>query len=182
MKRYIRSQTEFEFDNSTESIELMETILIEFFGVSEEALNLAEDLCGTEKKTLCDVLYIYGGYRDFDQLYGDPDFDDFISNYVESSTKPRARKRVVATTNMNPETYFKRYGYIYGDSYKWEFGRWHHDLHKFTDWDEAQKWLNTEEHDFRERELISKTEAVALGWKDWMGKDLPPGYDPDYWE
>ena len=48
---------------------------------------------------------------------------------------------------MKPETYFKKYGCIYGISYKYAFGR----------------WLNTEEYDFRTKELCSKTEALRYG-------------------
>ena len=35
-------------------------------------------------------------------------------------------------------------------------------LYKFNDKATAQKWLNTEEYDFRERELMSKTAAIKL--------------------
>lgn len=64
----------------------------------------------------------------------------------------------------NPENYFKKKGFIFGDSYKYAFGRWHHHIYKFTDWDKAVEWLCTEEYDFRSRELISKTEAIKYGY------------------
>ena len=60
---------------------------------------------------------------------------------------------------MKPETYFKKHGKIYGVSEKFEFGRWSGYALEFTDWDEAQKWLLTEEYDFRERSLCSKARA-----------------------
>lgn len=61
---------------------------------------------------------------------------------------------------MKPEKYFAKHGYIYGVSYKYAFGRWDWYSRKFTDFAEAEKWLNTEEHDFRCRELCSKTRAT----------------------
>lgn len=60
---------------------------------------------------------------------------------------------------MNYKNYFEKNGYIYGVSTKYEFGRWTGYAKKFTNLDEAEKWLETEEYDFRERELCSKTKA-----------------------
>lgn len=57
------------------------------------------------------------------------------------------------------KSYFDKNGFIYGDSYKYEFGGFSHTIYKFIDFSEAERWLNTEEYDFRTRELISKTEA-----------------------
>lgn len=51
---------------------------------------------------------------------------------------------------------------IYGVSSKFEFGGWSHNVYVFEDRETAEKWLNTEESDFRERELMTKTEAVKL--------------------
>ena len=51
---------------------------------------------------------------------------------------------------------------IYGVSSKFDFGMWNHRVYKFNDKATAQKWLNTEEYDFRERELMNKTEAIKL--------------------
>lgn len=59
----------------------------------------------------------------------------------------------------NYKNYFEKNGFIYGDSYKYEFGEWSHHIYKFTNLEKAEKWLRTEEYDFREREFISKTEA-----------------------
>ena len=51
---------------------------------------------------------------------------------------------------------------IYGVSSKFEFGTWSHAVYVFNDKESAEKWLNTEERDFRERELMSKTAAIKL--------------------
>lgn len=51
---------------------------------------------------------------------------------------------------------------IYGVSSKFEFGEWSHNVYVFEARETAEKWLNTEESDFRERELMSKTAAVKL--------------------
>lgn len=39
-------------------------------------------------------------------------------------------------------------------------------LAKFDCKEDAEKWLNTEERDFREREIISKTEAIRRHGKE----------------
>lgn len=53
--------------------------------------------------------------------------------------------------------------HAYGVSSKFAFGRWNYVVHgPFTTEAEAQKWLYTEEYDFRERELMSKTAAIRL--------------------
>ncbi len=51
---------------------------------------------------------------------------------------------------------------IYGVSSKFEFGRWSHYVVAFDSQDEAKKWLRTEQYDFRERELMTKEEAIDL--------------------
>ena len=51
---------------------------------------------------------------------------------------------------------------IYGVSSRFEFGMWNHSVYKFNDKETAEKWLNTEEADFRMRELMTKTEATKL--------------------
>ena len=66
----------------------------------------------------------------------------------------------------NPKNYFEKNGCIYGDSYKYEFGEWHHRITKFTDFNEAIEWLETEECDFRTREFVSKTTAKQYGYKE----------------
>lgn len=51
---------------------------------------------------------------------------------------------------------------IYGVSSKFEFGTWNHAVYVFNDKESAEKWLATEECDFRERELMTKTAAINL--------------------
>ena len=40
---------------------------------------------------------------------------------------------------------------IYGVSSKFKFRSWNHVVYHFEDMETAEKWLNTEEYDFRER-------------------------------
>jgi len=54
---------------------------------------------------------------------------------------------------------------IYGVSSKFEFGTWNHRVCVFSDKETAERWLNTEEYDFRERELMTKTDAIKLAGK-----------------
>lgn len=63
---------------------------------------------------------------------------------------------------MDIKKYFDKYGKIYGVSNKFDFGRWEHIGYVFTDLSQATEWLNTEEYDFRERELMSKSAAQKL--------------------
>ena len=51
---------------------------------------------------------------------------------------------------------------IYGVSSRFDFGLWNHRVYKFNDKETAENWLNTEEADFRMRELMTKTEATKL--------------------
>ena len=51
---------------------------------------------------------------------------------------------------------------IYGVSSRYEFGCWNHRVYKFNDKETADKWLHTEEYDFRMRELMTKAEATKL--------------------
>lgn len=51
---------------------------------------------------------------------------------------------------------------IYGVSSKFEFGTWNHKVYVFEKQEDAEKWLHTEEYDFRERELMTKTKAIVL--------------------
>ena len=51
---------------------------------------------------------------------------------------------------------------IYGVSSRYSFGMWNHQVYKFSDKATAEKWLRTEEYDFRMRELMTKTEATKL--------------------
>lgn len=63
---------------------------------------------------------------------------------------------------MKYANYFKKYGKIYGVSSKYEFGEWKHYYRVFFNLEKAEKWLHTEEYDFRERELMSKSAAEKL--------------------
>lgn len=67
---------------------------------------------------------------------------------------------------QNHRKYYERYGCLYGDSYKFEFGSWNHSIKKFDNLEEAEKWLVTEEGDFREREFITKSEAKKHGYRE----------------
>ena len=52
---------------------------------------------------------------------------------------------------------------IIGVSSKYDFGRWFHRAVSFETAEVAEKWLHTEEHDFRERELFDELRpAVEL--------------------
>ena len=51
---------------------------------------------------------------------------------------------------------------IYGVSSKFEFNQWNHIIHIFENKEDADEWLHTEQSDFRERELMSRTEAIEL--------------------
>ncbi len=51
---------------------------------------------------------------------------------------------------------------IYGVSSRYSFGMWNHRVYKFNNTETADKWLNTEEAEFRMRELMPKTAAMKL--------------------
>lgn len=55
----------------------------------------------------------------------------------------------------------------YGVSSKYEFDAWNHVVYgPFESEEQAQEWLHTEEYDFRERELMSKTAAIRLAGRN----------------
>ena len=62
----------------------------------------------------------------------------------------------------NYRNYFEKNGFVYGVSSKYEFGKWHRWVSKFTSLEKAEEWLRTEQGDFRESELMSKTAAEKL--------------------
>ena len=66
---------------------------------------------------------------------------------------------------ININNYFNKNGFVYGVSSKFSFGEWNHRVYKFDDLQAAEEWLETEEYDFRERELCSKTRAEQLAGK-----------------
>ena len=51
---------------------------------------------------------------------------------------------------------------IYGVSSKFNFGAWNHVVYVFESKEDAEKWLDAEEYDFREREIMTKTAAIKL--------------------
>ena len=51
---------------------------------------------------------------------------------------------------------------FYGVSSKFNFGEWNHVVYVFDNKEDAEKWLDTEEYDFREREIMTKTSAIKL--------------------
>ena len=68
---------------------------------------------------------------------------------------------------MNPEKYIEKNGFIYGVSYKFEFGKFDFNrIQKFTNLEDAEKWLHTEEYEFRIRESICKIAAIAFAGKE----------------
>ena len=51
---------------------------------------------------------------------------------------------------------------IYGVSSRYELGMWNRKAYKFYDKVTAENWLNTEEAEFRMRELMTKSEAMKV--------------------
>lgn len=70
---------------------------------------------------------------------------------------------------MNISNYIKNNGFIYGISSKYTFG-WEHVVYVFDNEEAAVKWLHTEEYDFRERELMSKSKAIRIAGKSLVDK------------
>lgn len=68
----------------------------------------------------------------------------------------------------NVEKYFRKTGCIYGVSRKLVGDHWQAYAVKFTSLEDAEKWLHTEEYDFRERELVTKTQAVSEAGKKYI--------------
>lgn len=62
----------------------------------------------------------------------------------------------------------------YGVSSKYEFGNWNHIVYVFDEKEDAEKWLHTEEYDFRERELMTKTAAIALAGRKAVESAIKP--------
>lgn len=65
---------------------------------------------------------------------------------------------------------------IYGVSSKFNFDYWSHTVYAFDDKESAQKWLHTEEYDFRERELMTKTAAIELAGRKAVENALEGEY------
>lgn len=71
---------------------------------------------------------------------------------------------------MKTSTYLNKTGKIYGVSSKFWFDHWEHVGYEFDNLEEAERWLHTEEHDFRERELMSLTAAEKLCGKGYFSR------------
>ena len=66
-------------------------------------------------------------------------------------------------------------GIAYGVSSKYEFGGWNHVVYgPFESEEQANEWLHTEEYDFRERELMSKTAVVKLAGRKAVENAVNP--------
>ena len=61
----------------------------------------------------------------------------------------------------------------YGVSSKYDFGKWDHTVYVFEEKEAAERWLNTEEYDSRERELMTKTAAIKLAGRKAVENALP---------
>lgn len=81
---------------------------------------------------------------------------------IKENKKAGRQLKAQKGRKMDVRKYFEKNGKIYGVSSKFNFGRWTHKGYVFDSLEKAEKWLNTEEYDFRERELMSKTAAVKL--------------------
>lgn len=58
---------------------------------------------------------------------------------------------------MNYKKYFEKNGFVYGVSVRFNFGLFIGYAIKFTNLENAEKWLDKEEYDFREKMLVSKS-------------------------
>lgn len=67
---------------------------------------------------------------------------------------------------MKVENYFKKNGYIYGVSEKFDFGRLVGYAKKFDSMEKANEWLATDEGDFRTRSLVPKTYAKRYNLRE----------------
>lgn len=71
----------------------------------------------------------------------------------------------------------------YGVSSKYEFGAWNYVVYgPFTCEEDAQKWLHTEEYDFRDRALMSKTAAVKLAGKKAVENAVDYELEEDFYK
>lgn len=63
---------------------------------------------------------------------------------------------------MDKLKYFNKNKMVFGVSYKGNYDFFNTQIVKFNSWASAIEWLNTEEYDFKSRELISKTRAKNI--------------------
>ncbi len=67
----------------------------------------------------------------------------------------------------------------YGVSSKYDFGQWNHIVYgPFETEEQAENWLHTEESDFRERELMSKSAAIKLAGRKAVENARNPETNP----
>lgn len=67
---------------------------------------------------------------------------------------------------MKAINYFKKNGYIYGVSEKFEFGEWKGYAKKFDSLEEAEKWLRTEEYDLGGTYFLNHAKALKFFFLD----------------
>lgn len=71
---------------------------------------------------------------------------------------------------------------MYGVSSKYNFGEWNHIVYgPFETESQAQEWLQTEEYDFRERELMSKSAAIRLVGRKAVENAIPAKLEAIMW-
>lgn len=63
---------------------------------------------------------------------------------------------------MDKLKYFNKNKTLFGVSYKNNYDFFNTQIVKFDNWASAIEWLNSEEYDFKTRELISKTKAKNI--------------------
>ena len=61
--------------------------------------------------------------------------------------------------------YFYRNGYVFGSITNFEHDNCSRQVCKFTNWKDAQMWLDAAENAYQKRELVTKTEALKYGYK-----------------
>lgn len=70
----------------------------------------------------------------------------------------------------------------YGVSSKYDFGQWNHIVYgPFETESQAQEWLQAEEYDFRERELMSKSAAIRLVGRKAVENAIPAKLEAIIW-
>ena len=74
------------------------------------------------------------------------------------------------------KNYIEKNGFIYGVSSKYDFGKWNHSINYFESLESAEEWLNAEQYDFRQREIMTESAAKRLvgarGWKEYQESEF----------
>lgn len=133
--------------------------------------------CGTSKDSPSNYLYfslwekgpykrVYAndykkrsvGYIDLkkrNKIVSEYDFGDYIETMkcFKKYYKIKGEKKIMTKRK------------VYGVSSKFDFGKWEHEVYVFPTRVEAENWLNSEEYDFRDREIMTKTAAIKLAGK-----------------